>query len=149
MYESDVTVMVTLDILDMFPLVRIWTRHHWINPRTWNEAEACHLLPTETKTDCVRRVNGAATHWLHCSFPRIVQYHPKERPPLRWWVLQWEKSIRWRSNSPSMWVTSWEPPFQSHLMKISGQSAGLDHWELDCERIVGRVLQSLALGSWK
>lgn len=85
-------------------------------------------------------VKGAATHWQHCSFPRIVVHHPKERPPLRWWVLQWEKSTKWRSNSPSMWVTSWEPPFQSHLIKISGQSSGLDDWELDCDKNTGEGL---------
>ena len=94
-------------------------------------------------------VKGAAIHWLHCSFPRIVEHHPKERPPLRWWVLQWEKSTKWRSNSPSMWVTSWEPPFQPHLIKISGQSLGLTTENWIVTRIVGRVLQSLALGSLK
>lgn len=68
------------------------TKDHWENPRTWGESEASHCN-TETKTICIRKVRGAAAHWLHCPFPRPVQ-HYRQMSPLSLQLFWWEYRTR-------------------------------------------------------
>ena len=80
-----------------------WTRYHWENPRTWECSWSTPNI-TETKTDHIGKVRGAATCGPHGPSPRPAQ-HRNERSPL--WFFQWEKRAQgWHLASPALRVAS-------------------------------------------
>lgn len=75
------------------------------------------------------------------ALPRAVQ-HYMERSPLSLLFIQGkrESGRDIQPIIPSVGIAWWEPLLWSCPMGITGESAGLNYWESDCEREEGRSL---------
>ena len=80
------------------------------------ETEAHPSCITETKTDCIRRVRGATTRWLH---------HPSLGwpAPLTLWFFPGGRRAQ-DECPPKLWVISWELQFWSHPTEVTWGTFG-------------------------
>lgn len=83
--------------------------------------------------DYIRRREAA---YMFTAFPLPkASVAPSGESPLSLWFLQWEKRTEGGQPVPSSIVRAFaRAPILILHHEIAGQSAGLNHWESDCER---------------
>ena len=112
-------------------------------PEHGDEAEApphIYIHTTETKRNCIEREEVAT-----CSacWPSPGQCSTTGRGlPWVYYSFRGRESLEGTSNSSFLvlGIAWWEPLLWSCPMGITGESAGLNYWESDCEREEGRSL---------